>query len=223
MYYRRYPQRNCQNNCNPGSCRNNCAQNNCNQGSCGNNCSQNNCNQGSCQNNCVQNNCNQNCCLQHNACPCEEREEYTPSCNNERRCQPCYNEEDYKVDVICELFEEYCRIESRADAHFNNALAKLCNAIEEIEKGLHCNREGREVWDKMERWLARYYERYGEYCGCIDKMHEFRDCVKKLLILEWSSLEATKIAYTQLGESRNLDKQLYCLKSDIQDRCLPKC
>jgi hypothetical protein len=92
-----------------------------------------------------------------------------------------------------------------------------------MEKGLDCNKEGREVWMKMEHWLARYYERFGEYCGCIEKMEEFRMFVKKLLIHEWASLEATKIAHNQLENSRNLDRELYGLKCEIHDHCLPKC
>jgi hypothetical protein len=127
------------------------------------------------------------------------------------------------VDVIHGLLEEYNRIERRADAYFNNALTNLCDAIEGIEKGLECNEEGREVWFKMEKWLARYYERFGAYCGCIEKMQAIRECAKQLLIFEWSSLEATRFAYTKLEESRELDKQLYVLKAAFQDQCIPKC
>lgn len=197
----RFPQRNCHNNCNHRPFSNYGHPNNRHP------------------------NCDQKC-QDHDSCQDNNPNSVKAECTHpyyEPRCHPCYNEADYQVDAILELFEEYCQIESRADAHFNNALAKLCGAIEEIEKGLHCNSEGREVWGKMEIWLARYYERFGEYCGCIDKMHEFRVCVKKLLMLEWCSLEATKFAYAQLGESRNLDKELYILKSEIQDHCLPKC
>lgn len=144
-------------------------------------------------------------------------------CCNEQVCQPCYNEEDYKVDIIHQLFEDYNQIEKKADAHFNNALANLNDAIEEIEQGLKCNKEGRLVWDEMECWLKRYYERFGQYCGCIEKMQDFRELVKKMLILEWGSLEAAKSAYSLLEESRCLDKELHGLKCGIHDNCLPKC
>ena len=153
---------------------------------------------------------------------CEPRRQPQPCCN-ERRCQPCYDEADYQVDVIWHLFEEYNQIERKADSHFNNAMTNLCVAMEEIERGLECNKEGCIVWGKMEHWLERYYERFGAYCGCIEKMHEFRVFVKKLLIHEWASLEATKIAHNQLEESRCLDKELYILKSEIEDHCIPKC
>ncbi len=192
--------------------------------SCNPCCDDQRCNPNPC---CDDQRCNPNPCCDDQRCdpnPCCDDHRCDPNpCCNQHVCQPCYNEEDYKVDVIHQLFEDYNQIEKKADAHFNNALTNLCDAIEEIENGLKCNKEGLAVWVEMECWLKRYYERFGKYCGCMEKMQEFREFVKKMLILEWGSLETAKLAHSQLEESRCLDKELHGLKCEIHDRCLPRC
>lgn len=148
-----------------------------------------------------------------------------PLCNP---CQgectnPVYNEADYCVDVINQLFCDYCEVEKKADACFQEALCKLHDVIGSITKGLDCNKEGYVIWVKIEQWLRRYYERFGVYCGCIEKMTEIRDCVGKMLEMEWKALELSKGAAHELQQSRDLDVALQCLKKEFCEHCLPKC
>lgn len=183
-----------------------------------------NCYRRPCQNHCHPgvNECPSTDCKETN-CPPPCKPNCPPVSCHEPRCGTIYNEVDYQVDAIHQLFDEYCQIERKADAHFNHALTKLCEVMEEIEAGLACNREGREVWFRMEKWLIRYYERFGTYCGCLERMEEFKECVKKLLFLEWASLETTRFAHKQLEESRTLDKHLYVLRKEFHEHCIPKC
>lgn len=146
-----------------------------------------------------------------------------PPCNNLPVCRPCFNEADYAVEVIERLFEEYCEVEKKADIFFGNALAKLNEAIDCIHKGLECNKEGYIIWVKIEAWLNRYYERFGVYQGCPEKMEEIRACVALLLLHERASLELAIDSCKHLQESRTIDEQMHALRRSFKECCIPKC
>lgn len=134
-----------------------------------------------------------------------------------------YREEDYLVETIEQLFAEYCEIEKKADYHFHEAQFKLHEAADAIQNGLNCNKEGYILWVKIETWLANYYERFGEYCGCNDRMHQIRECVAGLLLRERGALEHTSEAYKLMDESRRQDENMHILRREFRECCLPKC
>ena len=127
------------------------------------------------------------------------------------------------MEAIQRLFNEYCEVQAKADFHFSNALVKLTEAIDSIKKGLDCNKEGYVIWVKMELWLKRYYERFGVYHGCPEKMEEIRACVAQLLLHERASLEAAIDACKHLQESRTIDEQMHELRRNFKECCIPKC
>ena len=175
----------------------------------------NNCN--SCNNN--RNNCGR-CAPPQNRCDVDK---CAPPCNCTPVCHPCFNEADYAVSTIERLFEEYCEVEKKADQFFGNALANLNEAIDCIQRGLQCNKEGYVIWVKIEAWLNRYYERFGVYCGCPEKMEEIRACVATLLLHERASLELAIDSCKHLQESRTIDEQMHSLRRNFRECCIPKC
>ncbi len=197
------------------------------------NCNVNNCNRGCCNNNncnrCNNNNCNNTCC---NTCaPCDDVNT-RPCCNpvncnvpfcNRPLCPSPYNEADYAIAAIDALLCQYIEVEKKADFNFNAALVKLSEAIDCMKQGLQCNKEGYVIWVQIEEWLKRYYQRFGVYCGCLERMECIRECVRKILLCERTSLEQAICACTSLEESRTLDAQLQELKIEFKECCIPKC
>ncbi len=189
----------------------------CNRGSC-NNCG--------CNNNCCNTPCNNNSCA-----PCGNANT-SPCCNpincngpfcNHPLCPPPFNEADYAVAAIDALICQYIEVERKADFNFNAALVKLSEAIDCIKQGLQCNKEGYLIWLQIEEWLKRYYQRFGVYCGCLERMESIRECVRKILSCERASLEQAMSACVNLEESRTMDAQLQELKIEFKECCIPKC
>lgn len=138
-------------------------------------------------------------------------------------CPPPYCEGDYLVATIDELLCSYIEVEKKADNSFTLGVVKLQEAIDCIKEGLKCNKEGYVIWIKIEEWLKRYYQRFGVYCGCLERMEEIRECVRKLLLAERESLEKAICACESLQESRALDAELQGIKIEFKECCVPKC
>lgn len=214
--------RNCGNNATNRRC---CEGNVRKQNACNRNCNR----RGVAPNNCCNNQCRRgnqgNCCEPKCVCKPQMRD----LCNFQSSvCQPvqpscCFNEEDYRIACLEKLMAEYNAIECKADEEFNCAVVKLAEAIESIKKGLKYNKDGLVVWKKIGCWLDRYYKRYGEYCDCIYRRQEICEFVGEMIKLELESLDQAICACDKLKESRELDKQLHCMKRDYVHYCFPKC
>lgn len=161
-----------------------------------------------------QNRCNQ---CQYRYHPCQKQTEMP----QKKTC--CYNEEDYCVSGLENIYCQYCALQKEADMANIAALIKVREAGECIQKAKQYRAESEHYLCETKTWLNRYYERYGSYGNCDELNMQQEQLSTQLCCLGEQACECNCDLQHKLEESCCISKKLEELSCKIKEECFPKC